>query len=175
MIQARTFLLLRALLTILAVAASFQAREAGAHEARPAYLQINEIAPDRYDVLWRTPVLAGMHLPVTLRFPPNVHNVTEPIVREIANSLVERRVIDGIDLAGKRIELVGLQATITDVLVRVQLLDGHHSTTLVHPSRPWIDIAAAQGNLTVATTFLIHGVEHILFGYDHLLFVLALI
>ncbi|MEH2624483.1 hydrogenase/urease accessory protein HupE [Bradyrhizobium sp. AZCC 1719] len=78
-------------------------------------------------------------------------------------------------LAGTRIEIVGLQATITDALVRVQMLDGTYSTTLVRPSKPWIEIATSRSSLEVATTYLMHGVEHILLGYDHLLFVLALI
>jgi len=32
--------------------------------------------------------------------------------------------------------VLGLQATITDVLVRAQMFDGSHSTTLIRPSRP---------------------------------------
>jgi hydrogenase/urease accessory protein HupE len=146
------------------------------HESRPAYLQITETAPQRYDVVWRTPLLSGMRLPVVLRFPDDVRNVTEPAVREFPDSLVERRLIEANEgLAGKRIELVGLQATITDVLVRVQMLGGAHSTTLVHPSRPWIEIAGSRGSLAVAGAYLMHGIEHILFGFDHLLFVFALI
>jgi hydrogenase/urease accessory protein HupE len=46
---------------------------------------------------------------------------------------------------------------------------------LVHPSRPWVEIAVSRGPLAVAGAYLMHGVEHILFGFDHLLFVLALI
>jgi len=152
------------------------AHRAFAHEARPAYLEINETAPGRYNMLWRTPLLSGMRLPVTLKFPDHVRNVTGPTLREFPDSLVEGRVIEIDDgLAGKRIEFVGLQATITDVLVRVQLHDGTYATTLVHPSQPWIVIMAAHGSLAVAGTYLRHGVEHILLGYDHLLFVLALI
>ena len=94
-----------------------------AHEARPAYLEIKETAPGRYDVLWRTPVLSGMRLPVALRLPDAVRNVKEPTVQELTDSLLERRTIDAGPggLAGKRIEFPGLQATITDVLVRVEL------------------------------------------------------
>jgi hydrogenase/urease accessory protein HupE len=55
------------------------------------------------------------------------------------------------------------------------MLDGRYSTTLVHPSRPWVEIAGSRGLLAVAGAYLMHGVEHILFGFDHLLFVLALI
>jgi hydrogenase/urease accessory protein HupE len=152
------------------------ATAAAAHEVRPAYLQIDQTGPGRYAVLWRTPLLSGMRLPVALRFPEEVRNVTEPSARELPDSIVERRVIEAPDgLAGKRIEFVGLQATITDVLVRVTLADEKVSTTLVRPSLPWIDIEAAAGGLQVARTFVMHGIDHILFGFDHLLFVLALV
>ena len=149
---------------------------AWAHEARPAYLEIKETAPGRYHLLWRTPLLVGMRLPVVLTLPDNVRNVTEPALRELPDSLVERRVIEAgsVGLAGKRIEFTGLQGTITDVLVRVQLRDGAYSTTLVHPSQPWVQIMASRGWITVARAYLLHGIEHILFGYDHLLFVFAL-
>jgi hydrogenase/urease accessory protein HupE len=149
---------------------------AQAHESRPAYLEINETAPGRYEVLWRTPLNAGMRLPVVLKFPDDARNITEPSQNEFPGMLLERRLIDaGKDgLAGKRVEFVGLQATITDVLARVQTLAGAHATTLVHPSRPWIEIATSQGVFSVAGAYLIHGIEHILFGTDHLLFVLGL-
>jgi hydrogenase/urease accessory protein HupE len=150
---------------------------ASAHDARPAYLQIEETTPGRYHVLWRTPVLSGMRLPVVLKLPDGVRNVTEPAVQELSDSLVERRLIEANagTLAGARMEFPGLQATITDVLVRVALLDGSRSTTLVRPSRPWLQIATASGSLAVAGAYLLHGAEHILLGFDHLLFVLALI
>jgi hydrogenase/urease accessory protein HupE len=151
---------------------------AWAHEARPAYLDLRETAPGQYSVLWRTPVLAGMRLPVVLQFPDGVSNVREPMVQELVDSLVERRSIDAGSggLAGRRIEFVGLQLTITDVLVRVQTADGGTSTTLVRGSQPWVEIPAARGGpWAIAGAFVGHGIEHILGGYDHLLFVLALI
>lgn len=160
-----------------AVACYCMMSAAAAHEIRPAYLQIDQTGPNRYSVMWRTPLLSGMRLPVALRFSDEVKNVAKPAVRELPDSLVERRVIETTDgvLAGKRIAFVGLQATITDVLVRVQLLDQSVSTTLVRPSSPFVEIATHPGRLEVAQTFVVHGIEHILFGYDHLLFVLALI
>jgi hydrogenase/urease accessory protein HupE len=149
---------------------------AAAHDARPAYLEISETAPGGYAVLWRTPLLSGMPLPVRLGLPDGIRNVTEPARRELPDSLVERWLVQAEGgLSGKRIEFIGLQGTITDALVRVQTLDGAHSTTLVRPSRPWIEIEARRGSLAVAATYLMHGIEHILFGFDHLLFVLALV
>ena len=146
------------------------------HEARPAYLQIEEVAPQQYDVLWRTPVISGMRLPVILRLPAESHDLRPPMVRELPDSLVERRAVDiGGGIVGKRIEFVGLQGTITDVLVRVQLQNGTQETTLVRASKPWVEVAPQAGWLEVAGTYLAHGVSHILLGYDHLLFVLALV
>src|ERR1700719_2114227 len=51
---------------------------ARAHEVRPAYLQIDEVGPGRYQLHWRTPMLAGMRLPVVLRLPDEIHNIVEP-------------------------------------------------------------------------------------------------
>jgi hydrogenase/urease accessory protein HupE len=147
-----------------------------AHDARPAYLEIRQMSAARYDVLWRIPVMAGMPLPVSLKLPEGVGKVTDPAVQELSDSLVERRVIEAPGgLAGQRIEFPGLQGTITDVLVRIDGADGHATTVLVRGSQPWIDVAAPTGSaLEVFSAFVGHGVEHILFGYDHLLFVLAL-
>ena len=153
----------------------FLAPQATAHEIRPAYLEINRIGPDRYDVLWRTPVFSGKRLPVVLRLPDGVANVTTPSERPISDSVIERRVIDAPGgLAGKRIEFVGLQATITEVLVRIEMADGTHTAMIVRPSRPFVDVPADQSTLAIALTYLEQGVEHILFGFDHLLFVVAL-
>jgi HupE / UreJ protein len=152
------------------------ASAANAHESRPAYLEIDETAPGRYDVIWRTPVYAGMRLPIALKFSEGVSNVTEPAVRELPDSLVERRIIKASDsIAGKRIDFVGLQATITDVLVRVRLLDGNESTTVVRPSKAWVEITGSRGLIAVASSYALLGIEHILFGIDHLLFVLGLL
>ena len=118
-----------------------------------------------------------MRLPIVLKLPDRVKNLKDPVVSELSDSLVERRWVDAgpNGLAGERIEFAGLQLTITDVLVRVQMRDGTVSTTLVRPARPWIEVAAAPGLLAVAGAYVLHGIEHILFGFDHLLFVLALI
>jgi hydrogenase/urease accessory protein HupE len=150
---------------------------AHAHEARPAYLEIKETAAGRFDVLWRTPVLAGMRLPIALKIPDDVRNMQAPTVEELADCLVERRRIDAgpQGLAGRRIEFVGLQLTITDVLVHVEMLDGRTLTTIARPSQPWVEMAASQTWFEVAKTYVVEGIRHILFGADHMLFVLGLL
>src|SRR5262245_56072129 len=84
---------------------------AQAHETRPVYLEIKETATGQYSVLWRTPVLAGVRLPVVLKLPDGVRDLREPIVQDLIDSLVERRWIDAgpNGLAGRRIQFAGLQ------------------------------------------------------------------
>ena len=148
-----------------------------AHEARPAYLEIKENAPGQFSVLWRTPVLAGMRLPVALKLPESLRNMQEPNIQELNDSLIERRSIDAgpKGLAGKRIEFPGLQLTITDVLVRLEMLDGRKWTTVARPSQPWVEMAASQSWWELMGTYIVEGIRHILFGADHLLFVLGLL
>lgn len=147
-----------------------------AHEARPAYLELTETAPGRYNVLWRTPLLSGMPLPVALKLPDEVRNLTAPAINDLSDSLLERRMIavPGGGLAGRRIDFIGLQGTITDVLVRVQTLAGGASTVLVTPSRPWVEIEVSLPPRAIAFAYVRHGVQHIALGFDHLLLVLAL-
>jgi hypothetical protein len=67
---------------------------ASPHEIRPAYLQIDEIGPGRYQLFWRTPVLSGMRLPVVLRLSHQISDVTEPATQELSDSVIERHVLD---------------------------------------------------------------------------------
>src|SRR5262249_39828584 len=153
------------------------AQVAQAHESRPAYLELDETAPGRFDLLWRTPVLAGMRLPLELQLPDEVREVRPAEISELADSRVERRWLDAghAGLAGRRIGFAGLQLTITDVLVRVQVLDGRSWTAIARGSQPWVELAGSQSAWEVAATYLVQGMRHILFGADHLLFVLGLL
>lgn len=159
------------LATLLSVSAAW------AHEVRPAYLEVKQTGPGQFSILWRTPVLSGMRLPIVLKLPDDVQNVKEPTIEELTDSVVERRWINtGLNgLAGKRIEFVGLQGTITDVLVRVEWLDGSSQVTRVLPSSASFVVEAAPGRFEVARTYLVLGIEHILTGIDHLLFVSGLL
>ena len=79
---------------LLLCALALLAGGARAHESRPAYLEITESAPGRYDVLWRTPSLSGMRLPVTLKFPDGTRNVTEPAQSQLSDSIIERWLVE---------------------------------------------------------------------------------
>ncbi len=150
---------------------------ASAHESRPAYLEVKESSTGVFDVLWRTPLLSGMPLPVVLKLPQGLKDVRPVTTEQLADSVLERHTVTGGSdgLSGKRIDFPGLQATITDVLIRAELLGGKEWTTIVHPSQPWVEISAEQSRWQIVIAFIQLGIEHILTGIDHLLFILALI
>jgi hydrogenase/urease accessory protein HupE len=78
-------------------------------------------------------------------------------------------------LVGGTITIDGLSGTMTDVLVRLERLDGSSQVERLTPAAPSFVVARVPSKLDVAGTYLHLGVEHILLGIDHLLFVLALL
>jgi hydrogenase/urease accessory protein HupE len=78
-------------------------------------------------------------------------------------------------LRGQSVRIAGLEGTMTDVLVRIEFADGTSWTQRLTPARPAAVIPARESGLAVAGVYLELGVEHILRGIDHLLFVLALL
>lgn len=62
-----------------------------------------------------------------------------------------------------------------DGLVRVEFASGQVVTQLVRPARPSLNILAASTTPEVLQTYGALGLEHILTGWDHLIFVLGLL
>ncbi len=150
---------------------------ATAHEMRPGYLEIRESAPDTYDVLWKVPALGeGLRLGLYLRFADDVDMVNEPVVGFFGNAHIQRmRIRREGGLTGTPVTIDGLDATFTDVLLRLERADGSEITHRLTPAAPSYVIEAEPARGQVALTYFILGVEHILSGIDHLLFVLALL
>ena len=63
---------------------------APAHEMRPAYLDIREMRPDEFAVLWKVPALGDMRLSLYARLPGTCRPKAEPISSIDANAFIER-------------------------------------------------------------------------------------
>ena len=164
-----------ALLALLALL--FCASPARAHEVRPGYLQLSQTGPESYDVLWKVPAAGdGLRLGLYVRFPEQTEELSEHRGLFVGGAFVDRwSVRHPGGLTGQTIHIDGLQRTLTDVLVRVEQLDGTTLVSRVEPSQPSLVLASTPSRLALATTYFALGVEHILLGIDHLLFVLALL
>ena len=147
-----------------------------AHEARPGYLELRQTGAETWSVLWKVPAQGEMRLSIHPRFPEGCTLAGDPVALFSAGAYTERTSIacKG-GLVGHPIAIDGLSATMTDVLIRMEGLDGTTQITRLTPSAPSFVVEAAPSALEVARTYLVLGVEHILLGIDHLLFVLALL
>ena len=149
---------------------------AGAHEVRPGYLEIRQTDVETYDVLWKVPAKGEMRLGIYARLPQNCEAVHPPSTHSVGGAFTDRwTVICPAGLTGETIAIDGLSSTLTDVLVRLERLDGTTQVELLAPKAPSFVVEATQGWAGIAETYLRLGVEHILLGIDHLLFVLALL
>jgi hydrogenase/urease accessory protein HupE len=148
-----------------------------AHESRPAYLQASEISAGRFEVLWKRPALGDQGLALAPRWPAACRDALPASPQLVPGAIVERRVIDcgPAGLIGQRLGIEGLPATMTDVLVRIEFLDGRVQTNLLKPASPTVVVAGRRPVLEVGSDYFTLGVGHILGGIDHLLFVLGLI
>lgn len=144
---------------------------------RPAYLHLRQLDAETWTVTWKVPAPdARTALPVQPAFPEGTQvlgtggdGFTEGAV------LQHWRIrIDG-GLAGRPIGFTGLAVAGIDVLVRAERADGSEQVVRILPSEPTFTLRPNPGPLEVARTYTALGIEHILLGVDHLLFVLALV
>lgn len=161
---------------LLVTAAALLATVAGAHEVRPAYLQLHQVDAQTYDVVWKVPGRGEMRLGLDVALPSGSVNLTPPRGVFAGEAYTQRwRFTRAGGLAGGTIGIDGLAATVTDVLVRIERVDGTSHVTRLSAAQPAFVVEAEAGRLEVAKTYLVLGIGHILGGIDHLLFVLALL
>jgi HupE / UreJ protein len=148
-----------------------------AHEVRPAYLELHQTGAETYDVLWKVPGQGeDLRLGLYVQLPESCSNLTQPRGAFAANAYTERWIIKcAMGLSGGTIRIAGLSATLTDVLVRLERLEGTTQVTRLTPAMPSFVVEAAPSRMEIVRTYLALGVEHILTGVDHLLFVLGLL
>lgn len=165
----------RGLLAILTLVLALLSGAAAAHEVRPAYLEIVQTAPAEYRISWKQPVMGDVALRLTphlssgwLERAPSDRYATPGFMI----SVWAVRATEPLD--GQTISVEGLSGTITDVFVRVKTLGADPRETIIRPERPSYRIALRRGNAASMLALVRLGVEHILTGPDHLLFVLGL-
>jgi hypothetical protein len=146
-----------------------------AHEVRPAYLSLQEEAPGEFSVLFKTPMQGNARLALSALFSGKVENLTPIISHPTGDAMVQTwRMRMAEPLAGQTVLIDGLQSTMTDALVRVQFAGGNSWTARLTPSEPSALIPTSQNAWGVFVAYVRQGIEHIAFGFDHLLFVASL-
>lgn len=160
---------------IILLLTSFLGQYVYAHEIRPAYLEIEQRAAHRYQVLWKIPLLGNKTPKIDPIFPENFS--LKQIDDEFLPDAYIRR-YQGIykeNLNGQKIVIQGLEFTLVDVLVQVNLLDKSSYTLLLQPDNASTIIPKEPSKWQVIKLYISLGIEHILIGIDHLLFILGLL
>jgi len=146
---------------------------ASAHEGRPVYIEVNEKVAGQYEIRWK--------------IPPVVAAGSEPMIRLSGSGC---KLIAG----QPRPSLIGThyyhcEGESTDLkidlkypgtnpvlstLVLYRTLDGNEQSLMASPDESTVPLPGTETAWQVAQRYSAAGVEHILEGYDHLLFVLCL-
>jgi hydrogenase/urease accessory protein HupE len=152
------------------------ASTASADNFRPAYLQLTEQSDGLYDIRWKTPAQSEtVMMPIKPVFPPG-STMTRPYVSSYASGatvmLGQVRVPGGLE--GKTLGFEGLADTGNQALVRFIRSDRSEEIYKVAPTDPKLTFPTDPDSLGVSFRYTQLGIEHILIGFDHLLFVTAL-
>ncbi|MEH6502144.1 MAG: HupE/UreJ family protein, partial [Pseudoalteromonas distincta] len=150
---------------------------AHADEYRPAYLEFKQISDNDFKMLWKVPAKGqNRRLSLYVELPPEITKTSETVSAFIRGAYIERSTINRQGgLAGSKIDIQGLERISTDVLVRIQRLDGTSETARLNATSTSFIVKGTPQFWSVVSTYLVFGIEHILGGFDHLLFVACLI
>jgi len=164
------------LVAVTAAVTHLAVRPVMAHEIRPGFLEIRATGPETYSLLWKKPSGGEIEIYLAPILPAGCRLAAAGEQRLTPGALVVRGTLtcDG-GIEGKTFVIDGLEATITDVLVRVHYADGRLESHLLKPINPSVTLGARTTGWQRAFGYLRLGIDHILLGVDHLLFVLGLL
>lgn len=147
------------------------ARGAAAHALEPSSLQIEEREPGVASARFQAPTAAAL----TPRWPERCGARTAERRSEGARTVETFEIACGRGLAGMVLGVDGLAARDTIAIVRVRLADGRVAREILGPTRASFRIPAGTSWVQTAGTYVWLGIEHLIGGLDHLLFVLGLL
>ncbi len=156
----------------------FSVSKIEAHEIRPALLTITETESGWFEVMWKVPVFEGEVLDITPIFPEGFELIGTPSNNNIGAAIIQYfsvKYVGEDDIAGKEIIIEGLGSLQIDVLVQTELVDKSRYSAILKPSSPIYIFPKIGSKSEVAYDYWVMGIVHILSGFDHLLFVLALL
>lgn len=156
----------RALRVLMLLVVAWLPMQAGAHEMSMAELQVRELS--RGEFLWQWSAANDkrpMNQDLVLRWPDGC--VADASAVHCRDGLRGTLAVDGV---GQRYSAL---------ILRIIWLDGQARVHTLTSRQPTVQLYGAaddgRGGAEIARAYGVLGVEHILGGYDHLLFVLALL
>lgn len=165
--------MIRRLLVLLLLAL---AAPAAADELRPGFIEFVQQDAHEWSLNWKQPLAAPGPAPLVVPVLPQGCAIEDaPVKRSLPTSILGSAKVTCADkVAGGT---MGLDAILGggDVMLRVAPLDRPVQTFRLTAAGPMATIAPKPAIGQVWRSYFLLGVEHILAGWDHLLFVIALV
>ena len=157
----------------LVLAALLGAGQSFAHDTRPLYIEIAETAPGTYSVAWKVPItVAATNIPEV-----SLPDTCRPL-RPVAKTATARSqdFTCETDLSNERITFSYPRYNPSvSTLVHFSRLSGETYSEVLSPEKgEWV-VPASENTWQVVRDYTVLGIEHILAGFDHLLFVVCLV
>ena len=147
-----------------------------ADEVRPCYLELTEKTANNFSVVFKVPAKGDKKLSLKVVLPKSC-KISSPLYTQFRKNVYTEKYTIGCQnsLAENSISIEGLQNTRTDLLLRLEFLDKTSQSTLLTPSKNNYKVQKSASSLQVVETYTWLGITHILLGFDHLMFVFALL
>lgn len=144
-----------------------------AHDTRPLYVEIAEISPGAFSVAWKVPItVAATNIP-TVSLPAACRPIGPAIGTATARSQDYACSRDPADET-VAISYPRYNPSIS-TLIHFSRLSGETYSEVLSPDETAWRIPEKEDTWNVAADYTVLGVEHILEGYDHLLFIVCLV
>jgi hydrogenase/urease accessory protein HupE len=148
-----------------------------AHGLDPASLALRETGVGTFEVRWRASALRLPGANVQPVLPVRCRQVGRANAIDESDHVTLRWTVDcgAGGLEGEVIGVDDLPAAKVNALLTVERMDGVKIETVLGPRRPSFVVPARPSRWDVVRGYVMLGVEHILAGPDHLLFVFGLL
>jgi hypothetical protein len=169
-------MILRLALLLAVLFAGLAPGRVSAHALEPGFLELLPLGQAEWRVTWRKPQVGGQPMEIDAVLPEGCTPRRGPAPAFDGRAFLAGWIAtcDG-GLEGGEIRIEGLERTRTDVLVRYSLDGAAPTATRLTAAAPAFIVPEDTGTLGILTSYAALGVDHILKGVDHLLFVLMLL
>ena len=128
-----------------------------ADNVRPAYLGIENHKEGRYKITWKNPLKNGGPLPIAPVLPEGFKKISPRTVTKTGDAVIHKWVVsaEGQALEGQTIVIDGLEATASDVLLRIKFLDGKIFRSVLRPNEPEVTVESVQKKQAAQTPLIL--------------------
>jgi hydrogenase/urease accessory protein HupE len=144
-----------------------------AHDTRPLYIEISEQRPGAYSLMWKVPItVAATNVP-EVGMPPSCQP-TSPVTGGQTTRRQTFRCTTDLSDESLAIKYPRYNPSISS-LIHFNRLSGESYSVVLSPDETRWQIPEKERTWAVAKEYMVLGMEHILKGYDHLLFIVCLV